>query len=497
MFLACRPMMSPWEGIISAVVPLAILVLGVRESIRRVGALLEPDRAEGLTALGVAFAAVDALLGATVVQIAASATGLARGLGQLAFLPEEVVVFTSAWVGCALVSLAFQAHVGSRRGSARGVAKEIGRIAGLAGLAGLVLGLLCRDPIELGIASFVLGMIAATIGAVVARYRAPRPLPATPPREPVAAQLVAVLRALPRTLERGTPAALVGCALSALPAAALFATFRVLLHTGHAPAFDRILGKLATLAVLATATAVLLPAHAIALAAFTAAARGERCSILSSVRRGLHLARRIAPATFLLLATPIVWQVVVSIWAHRFVWSCAGPLGLFFVYPFLWFFTRYAFLGAALALEHDQGRALALAGEERLARGGVLGLILLVPVLLLAFTPTHSATLEPEIRWLGLVLPSAESDSEAWLRVGRVLSRSFAEHPWALALEAGRITLAIVLGSGVACAALQALRTPAARHDAPRTLVLDKMRPREVKRSAPGRSGVQGSVGVR
>ncbi|MEZ0229649.1 MAG: hypothetical protein ACAI25_13550, partial [Planctomycetota bacterium] len=412
----------------------------------------------------------------------------------LAFIPPELVVFFSAWVGCALVALGLQAHAGSRRGSALAVAKALGRVGLVSGLAGLGLGLLGRAPLEMGIGTFLLGLGAASVGSVFARCRAPRPAEPRVAREPARDQIAAVLAALARTFARGIPAALVGCAVSLALAAALFATVRVLLHTNDAPAFDRLLGPLATVAVLATVTAVLLPAHAMSLAAFAAAARGERRVFFRSLALGPRIARRVAPATFLLVATPLVWQVVVSINSHRFHGGCEGSLLLLVVLPFLWLFTRYAFVGASLALDDDEARALARAGKERLGRGDVLALLLLGPVLLLAFTPTHEATLERELHWLRIVLPSANSDSEAWLRVARVLTRSFLEKPGALGVEAGRIVLAILTGSGVACAALVTLGR---RHDAPRTFALDKAALREVKPSAPGRSGAQGSVGVR
>ncbi|MEZ0231043.1 MAG: hypothetical protein ACAI25_20680, partial [Planctomycetota bacterium] len=85
MFLACPPRLGPTEAALSLLVPGAVLVLGMCAGMRRVGALLEPGRAEGVNALGLTFVAIDATLGATVLQGIASAMRLTRELGQLAF----------------------------------------------------------------------------------------------------------------------------------------------------------------------------------------------------------------------------------------------------------------------------------------------------------------------------------------------------------------------------------------------------------------------------
>jgi hypothetical protein len=493
--LACTPVIEQLGMLVTSTFLLVLLGVGVIAGSRCIRARIGDTRRPGLTSLGVFLAASKATLGALVACLVPGALDAPRALGAPELLPPGLVFFGSAWLGIFLVLLGVEARGSSREAPVLPVVRDMALVVAAHTVSGFALGLPFRCPLEGAIAGTIAGVVSALLAALIAGWRSVIEVPRRPAPS---VEMGRTLGALPGTILRGAPAALAGAALGLAPAGLCL----VLLLELPARVVDAALGGFVTFALLAGLALFLAPAHALALIAFTKAARGDRPALLPEPRRALAVTARIAPFTFVLLAAPLAWHVVVVVTGFRFFEGASlASLGLF-VGPVLAISTRYALVGPALATGEDFEIALWSARALSLGRRAVLAAAASVPVLALAFSPVHGSILRPsvvaELRWR---LWSAPSDAAAWLSLGRVLAHELAQHPAVLAFELGRLALVLLLGSAIAAAlhaTVSARPRPAwpwpAREGAPPSSARGRTRQSLQAGNAPSVTGFAGAL---
>jgi hypothetical protein len=413
-----------------------------------------PATGDGVSALGAFLTAVDAGLLACPIWVVAMLSGLGSSAGPQSLVPPALAVFGSAWLGAFLLLLGFRANGRSRQGPLGPVLGPMGWIVLAYTGAGTILGTVDKAPLETSLAGAIVGVVAAALATLVARRRITGPEARRRVRPPASLELGFVRDALPGTLARGGPVALLGCALAAIPVVALAAAASTL----RIATVEAIPGFLVTGGLLALLALALAPVHAVATVAFTTAARGERPALGATLRRALALVPRIVPVTFLLLSFPLLWHLVLAYTGHRAYGGCTAVLLATGAPPVLALATRYVFLAPALASGDPFSRSLRRAQATARGRGVLACALVLGPVLALMVSPFHEQTFDATIHILRGHLQGAGSDGEAWLVLWRTLAHALAGSPLTLAAEIARVLGAVILGSAIVAAGHAAAR---------------------------------------